>query len=77
MSRWRSWMRAVCSALSSIVSSKQRVAFSWLTIVRRRGLDEGGAGLDRELLVFMLPVCGSLIGAGRMSFLRLWSTRTE
>ena len=43
----RSWMRLVCSAVSSIVSSKHRVAFSWLTAGCRR-LDEGGARLDGE-----------------------------
>jgi len=32
----------VCASVSSIISSKQRVAFSWFTELGRRRFDEGG-----------------------------------
>ena len=77
MSRWRSWMRFVCSALSSIESSKQRVAFSWLTALAVVASMKAARASTVKMRVFMLPVCGSLIGAAAMSFLRLWRTRME
>ena len=77
MRRWRSWMRFVCSALSSIDSSKQRVAFSWLTALAVVASMKAARASTVKMFVLMFPVCGSLIGAAAMSFFRLCRTRIE
>ncbi len=76
-SRCRSWILRVCSADSSIVSSKQRVAFSWFTELAVVASMKAARASTVKTLVRMFPVCGSLMGAAAMSFLRLWSTRIE
>jgi hypothetical protein len=70
-------MRRVCSGLSSIISSKQRVAFSWLTEEAVVASMKAARAQTVKTLVFMFPVWGSLMGAAAMSFFRLWRTRIE
>ena len=73
----RTWIRCVCSSLSSIWSSKQRVAFSWFTLLAVVASIKAARASTTKTLVFMFPVCGSLTGAAAMSFFRLCSTRME
>ncbi len=60
----RSWILCVCSADSSIESSKQRVAFSWLTVLAVVASMKAARASTVKILVRMFPVCGSLIGRG-------------
>ena len=77
VSRWRSWMRQVCSTDSSMVSSKQRVAFSWFTELAVVASMKAARASTVKTLVRMLPVGGSFTGAAAMSFFRLCRTRIE
>ena len=70
-------MRRVCSSVSSICSSKQRVAFSWFTELAVVASMKAARASTVKTFVRMFPVCGSFTGAAAMSFFRLWRTRIE
>ena len=53
-----------------MASSKQRVAFSWLTELAVVASMKAARASTVRILVFMFPVEGSLIGAAAMSFFR-------
>ena len=54
--RWRSWILLVCSSVSSICSSKQRVAFSWLMLEAVVAPMKAALASTMKTLVRMFPV---------------------
>ena len=76
-SLWRSWILFVCSSVSSIWSSKQRVAFSWFTEDAVVASMKAARASTVKTFVRRFPVWGSFTGAAAMSFFRLCSTRIE